>query len=89
MAFQIGDRVVLNQDEFPAYRLVAGMSGTVVENSDPSCPGISYDNWHQGHDLYGETVDSGWWTRANKLSLVVDEDDDDIATLFDVMEEIV
>lgn len=89
MAFQIGDRVVLNQNEFPDYELVAGMTGTVVENSDPDLPGISYDNWHRGHELYGETVDSGWWTRETSLSLFVEDEEDDLAAILSAMEDIV
>lgn len=89
MAFQIGDRVVLNLNEFPAYELVAGMTGTVVENSELDCPGVSYDNWHRGHDLYGETVDSGWWTQATKLSLFIEDEEDDLAAILSAMEGIV
>lgn len=75
MAFQIGDRVTLLKDRDASFGLLPGMTGTVAENENPDCPGIDYDNWHNGHDLYGETVDSGWWTRATDLSLFIEAEE--------------
>ena len=89
MTFQIGDRVILLKDYDASLGLLAGMTGTVVENSELVCPGISYDNWHLGHGLYGETVDSGWWTRESSLSLFFEDEEDDPATILSAMEDIV
>lgn len=89
MAFQIGDRVILLEDYDASFGLLAGMTGTVVENGNPESPGISYDNWHRGHELYGETVDSGWWTGETSLSLFVEDEEDDLAAILSAMEDIV
>lgn len=89
MAFQIGDRVILLKDYDASFGLTSGMTGTVVENSGHGCPGISYDNWHRGHELYGETFDSGWWTRETSLSLFVEDEEDDLAAILSAMEDIV
>ena len=89
MTFQIGDRVILLKDYEASFGLTSGMTGTVVENSDHRCPGISYDNWHRGHELYGETVDSGLWTRETSLSLFVEDEEDDLAAILSAMEDIV
>ena len=89
MTFQIGDRVILLKDYEASFGLTSGMTGTVVENSDHRCPGISYDNWHRGHELYGETVDNGLWTRETSLSLFVEDEEDDLAAILSAMEDIV
>lgn len=85
MKFQIGDRVILIS-EFADYEfcrnedLPKGSTGMVCEIAYPDRIGVSWDNYHGGHDCDGSITDSapgsGFYVDAAELALIVEDAED-------------
>ena len=64
---EVGDRIFVPDHE-------NGLSGTIVVK-DTADVGVSFDNWHDGHNLDGSITDcSGWWLYNDHLVYELCED---------------